>query len=48
MKYSRFIHGLNLANCQLNRKMLSELAITEPYSFKALVALASEAIKQDV
>lgn len=27
--------GLELANLKLNRKMLSELAINEPYSFKA-------------
>lgn len=37
MRYSDFIHGLQDENIQLNRKMLSELAVNEPYSFKALV-----------
>jgi large subunit ribosomal protein L20 len=36
-KYSWFMHGLREENIQLNRKMLSELAIFEPHSFKALV-----------
>jgi hypothetical protein len=37
-KYSWFMHGLREENIQLNRKMLSELAIFEPHSFKALVS----------
>lgn len=37
LKYSWFMHGLRQENIQLNRKMLSELAIFEPHSFKALV-----------
>ena len=37
VKYSELIHGLQQDNIQVNRKMLSELAATEPYSFKALV-----------
>jgi ribosomal protein L20 len=35
--YGRFINGLSLSNILLNRKMLSELAIYEPYSFMAVV-----------
>ena len=31
------MHGLRQENIQLNRKMLAELAMNEPYSFKALV-----------
>lgn len=31
------MHGLREENIQLNRKVLSELAIFEPHSFKALV-----------
>jgi large subunit ribosomal protein L20 len=31
------MHGLMKENIQLNRKVLSELSIHEPYSFKALV-----------
>lgn len=37
LKYSEFIHGLQQENIGVNRKMLSELAANEPYSFKALV-----------
>lgn len=35
--YSTFIHGLKEENIQVNRKVLSELAMQEPYSFKSLV-----------
>lgn len=37
VKYSDFISGLQRENIGVNRKMLSELAANEPYSFKALV-----------
>ncbi|MDA0832942.1 MAG: 50S ribosomal protein L20 [Planctomycetota bacterium] len=35
--YSRFIHALNQANITLNRKMLSELAISHPQVFDEVV-----------
>lgn len=37
VSYSRFITGLQQENIKLNRKVLSELAMNEPFSFKALV-----------
>lgn len=37
MKYSQFICGLNRSNIELDRKILSDLAKYEPYSFKAVV-----------
>ena len=37
VQYSQFINGLQKENIQINRKVLSELAMYEPYSFKALV-----------
>lgn len=37
VKYSDFINGLQQENIVVNRKILSELAANEPYSFKALV-----------
>ena len=37
VKYSHFINGLAQANIELDRKILAELAVTEPYSFKAVV-----------
>jgi large subunit ribosomal protein L20 len=44
MNYSRFMHGLKLAGINLNRKMLSEMAIHEPDTFTKLVGTAKEAI----
>src|SRR6201996_3221572 len=35
--YNRFINALNTAGITLNRKMLSELAITDPTTFDAIV-----------
>jgi large subunit ribosomal protein L20 len=44
MPYGSFIHGLNATGIELNRKMLSQLAMYEPFSFKALVgAVRTEA-----
>ena len=40
--YSRFIHGLKLANIELNRKMLSQLAIVEPAAFTQLVGITKK------
>jgi large subunit ribosomal protein L20 len=37
LRYSRLIHGLNLAQVGLNRKSLSELAIHEPQVFDAII-----------
>jgi large subunit ribosomal protein L20 len=37
LNYSRFIHGLNKAKIRLNRKMLANLAISEPETFKEIV-----------
>lgn len=35
--YSRFIYGLNNSNINLDRKILAELSVNEPYSFKAII-----------
>ena len=37
LSYSKFISGLKKANIELNRKMLSQMAIMEPEAFTALV-----------
>ena len=37
LNYAKFIHGLNLADINLNRKVLSNLAIDEPDTFKGIV-----------
>ena len=43
LRYSQFIHGLKNANVEINRKMLSEIAIHEPAIFDELVSLAQNA-----
>ena len=43
MSYSRFVDGLTKSEISLNRKMLSEMAIKDPNSFKQLVELARKA-----
>lgn len=44
LKYSRFIYGLELAGIEINRKMLAELAISEPDVFKEIVEKAKAAL----
>jgi large subunit ribosomal protein L20 len=46
LTYSRFINGLLLAGIQVDRKVLSELAISEPDAFKAIVEKAKAALPQ--
>lgn len=45
MNYSTFINGLNKAGVSLNRKMLSEIAISDPVAFTALTEQAKSALK---
>src|SRR5215210_7681259 len=44
LSYSRFIHGLKLAEIDLDRKILADLAVTEPEIFAAIVAQAQNAL----
>lgn len=44
MSYSTFMHGLKLANVNMNRKMLSEIAIHDPKSFSEIVKVSKEAL----
>jgi large subunit ribosomal protein L20 len=44
ISYSVFMHGLKLANVNVNRKMLSELAIHDPKAFTDLVDLAKKSL----
>ena len=43
LAYSRFIFGLKKANITINRKMLADLAVSDPQTFAAIVAKAKEA-----
>ena len=42
LSYSKFMYGLKLAEIDINRKMLSEMAISDPEGFAKLVAVAKE------
>lgn len=42
ISYSRFINGLSKAGIEINRKMLSEIAIDDPKTFAGLVATAKK------
>jgi large subunit ribosomal protein L20 len=44
LKYSQFINGLKLAGIELDRKIVSDLAISEPAAFKSLVDTAQAAL----
>ncbi len=44
MTYGRFINGLSKAGVEVDRKVLSDLAIREPEAFKALVEKAEAAL----
>ena len=44
MNYSRFMNGLKKAGVDMNRKMLSELAINDAAAFAALVETAKSAL----
>ncbi|MEX0767060.1 MAG: 50S ribosomal protein L20 [Microthrixaceae bacterium] len=44
MSYSRFINGLNLAEVEVDRKVLADLAVRDDDSFAALVKVAQAAL----
>jgi len=44
MRYSQFINGCKKANIQLNRKMLSEIAISDPVGFDTIVETVKAAV----
>ncbi|MCB8943949.1 MAG: 50S ribosomal protein L20 [Ardenticatenaceae bacterium] len=44
LSYSRLIHGLKLANVQLDRKVLADLAVRDDAAFTAVVDIAKQAL----
>ena len=44
LTYSQFMHGLNLAGIELDRKSLADIAVKQPEAFTALASKAKEAI----
>ena len=48
LSYSRLIQGMNLSSIGVNRKVMAQLALQEPYSFRAIVEEAKSALKNVV
>ena len=46
LSYSRFMYGLKLAGIDLNRKMLSEMAVNDAEGFASLVSTAKEQLEK--
>ncbi|EFB41908.1 hypothetical protein pah_c022o221 [Parachlamydia acanthamoebae str. Hall's coccus] len=44
MSYSKLIHGLKEARCELDRKMLADIAVRDPNSFEAVVVCAKASL----
>ena len=44
LSYSKMMHGLKVANIDINRKMLAEMAVTDAQGFAALAEIAKKAI----
>lgn len=44
LSYSRFIHGLKVAGIELDRKVLADLAISDPSGFTQIANLAAQAL----
>lgn len=48
MTYNRFVQGLRAAGVEVDRKMLAEMAVTDPSGFAALVDTARSALPEDL
>ena len=48
MTYNRFIQGLRLAEVEVDRKILADLAVADPQAFTALVEVAKAALPADI
>ena len=46
LSYSKFMHGLKLAEIDMNRKMLAELAVSDAAAFTTLADQAKEALSK--
>lgn len=42
LSYSKFMHGLKMANIELDRKVLADLAITDPAGFAKIAQIAAQ------
>jgi len=44
LRYSEFIHGLHKAGIELDRKMLADLAVSDPAAFDVIVEEVKQAL----
>jgi large subunit ribosomal protein L20 len=44
LRYSEFIHGLNQTGCELDRKLLADMAVNDPAGFDKIVEQAKSAL----
>lgn len=47
IKYSQFMHGLKLADIELDRKVLADLAVKQPEAFASLAGQAKDALENN-
>ena len=47
MKYSQFVHGLKLAEIELDRKVLADLAVKQPEAFAVLAGQVKDALSNN-
>lgn len=47
LSYSRFMHGLKLAEVTVDRKNLADIAVRDPATFSELVGIAGAALESD-
>ena len=45
LSYSKFMYGLKVANIDMNRKMLAEMAVNDAAGFASLVEIAKKNVK---
>ncbi len=48
MTYNRFMQGIRLAEIDIDRRMLAELAVNDPATFAKIVEMAKKALPEDV
>ena len=48
MTYNRFIQGLKAAGVEVDRRVLADMAVSDPAAFATLVAVAKKALPEDV
>jgi large subunit ribosomal protein L20 len=44
LSYSRFMHGLKLADVALDRKVMADIAVRDPQAFAELAGIAKQAL----